>query len=225
MSSTKISPISSNEDPHGIDLESSVEFSKNEESSSVSPPPPASKKSSTSSGDSSSSSSNKKLGWKRIQQKTELIVEEIQNEKKHGKKSRKKRVSSIEKLASASGAITEQRDRSHRITEAIDAIRHESIERLHAKKHAKRKKDAEESATNTSHTTTWWNICKTITIHPKSTWKQTWDVCILLLVVFSSVQIPLLLAFPDMTPLDTYVRGLLLLLSSSSSFNKNEFAS
>ena len=42
---------------------------------------------------------------------------------------------------------------------------------------------------------------KSFTIHPKAIWKQVWDVMILLFVIFSSVQIPLLLAFPDIEPL------------------------
>ena len=135
-----------------------------------------------------------KLGWTRIQRKTEKIIDKIHEEKK-------KHPVSIKQAFSINRPAG---DRSHRITEQIDQIRAEQIQILAQKADKKRRLAVERHEVKKSLFT--WAGIKTIVIHPKSTWKQVWDIAILLLVVFSSVQIPLLLAFPDMPPLQQFVQ-------------------
>jgi len=138
------------------------------------------------------SEKKKKLGWTRIQRKTVTIISKIQEEKKKHPNS----VSIMERLKAAN--LRKKGDRSHRITEQIDAIRAEQIQRLNAKE--EKKKEILDDKKKKSLCSI--SMLKKIVIHPKSVWKQVWDITILLLVVFSSVQIPLLLAFPDMKPLE-----------------------
>ena len=158
----------------------------------------------------------KKLGWTRIQRKTEIIVSKIKEDKKKEKenkqngkkKSKRKTVLEMGKQIGKS-FITENeekskgnhhKDRNHCITEQIDAIRQEQIARLHSKKLERKIRDEEK------HKIVTWNCIKKYTVNPKSNWKKMWDIAILMLVVFSSIQIPLLLAFPDMQPLENIVQ-------------------
>ena len=81
-------------------------------------------------------------------------------------------------------------DRRHHITAQIDAIRAEQADKLYAKEQARKKKLANIGVLD---------VARTFTINPKSSWKQTWDLGILVLVIFSAVYIPVVLALPDMT--------------------------
>lgn len=119
-------------------------------------------------------------------------MSQIRQEKKTDKGKRKTVFESFDMIKK----VDPNRDRNHAITEQIDAIRAEQIQRARLKeKHLKIR-------LTEKHKIISWNCIKTFNIRPRSTWKQIWDIAILLLVVFSSVQIPLLLAFPDMPPLD-----------------------
>jgi hypothetical protein len=80
-------------------------------------------------------------------------------------------------------------DRRHHITAQIDAIRAEQADKLYAKEQARKKKLANIGVLD---------VARTFTINPKSSWKQTWDLGILMLVIFSAVYIPVVLALPDM---------------------------
>jgi hypothetical protein len=164
--------------------------------------------SSSSSSPSSSSSSKrhespiekKKLGWKRIQTKTDSMIDQIKLDKKNGKRKKKKSTilgTSLLALGNVSGS--NPKDRSHAITDMIDSIRAEQIQRLGSRKQEKRKQEEEQHKPRKFISV---QCLKTYNIHPKSSWKQIWDIAILLLVVFSSIQIPLTLAFPDMIPLE-----------------------
>ena len=117
-------------------------------------------------------------GWTRIQAKTETIMKQVSKQKHQGTFAAKKKL------------VT---DRRHRITMQIDGIRQQQLQRLHA-----RDVEREESNKIKSDSAKLWKVIRTFTIHPNRKWKQFWDVCILLLVVFSAVHIPLLLAFPDL---------------------------
>ena len=83
-------------------------------------------------------------------------------------------------------------DRRHRITAQIDSIRQEQVTRL-AEKAAEKRRIQDNAIKKCSY-----SRIRKMSIHPKSTWKQLWDLMILSFVLFSSAQIPLLLAFPDM---------------------------
>lgn len=119
-----------------------------------------------------------KKGWGKIQAKTEVLMKE----KHENKQDRRKSFAERRKAP--------VHDRRLRITAQIDAIRAEQVERLY-KKDMERKKSDHAVVKNRS-------MLPKITIHPKSTWKQVWDIMILLLVVFSACYIPLMLAFPNM---------------------------
>ena len=120
-------------------------------------------------------------------------MSQIKEEKKTDKGKRKTVFESFDMIKKQ---LDPNRDRNHAITEQIDAIRAEQIQRARLKKEHRKLRLTEK------HKVISWHCIKTFNIRPRSTWKQIWDIAILLLVVFSSVQIPLLLAFPDMTPLD-----------------------
>lgn len=96
--------------------------------------------------------------------------------------------------------VTAPTDRRHRITMQIDGIRQEQLQRLSKREEAERKK-ADDDVPGTRKLL---ERIKTFTIHPQRTWKKVWDIFILLLVVFSAVHIPLLLAFPDLPDIGPY---------------------
>ena len=123
-------------------------------------------------------------GWTRIQAKTETIMKQVSEQKEQGTFAARKKL------------VT---DRRHRITMQIDGIRQEQLQRL-SEREAERK--LAESADSGSRKLI--ERLKTFTIHPQRTWKQIWDIFILLLVVFSAVHIPLLLAFPDLPDIGAY---------------------
>ena len=75
----------------------------------------------------------------------------------------------------------------------IDGIRQEQLQRLHQRDVEKAKADM-----LLSKSAEMWKKLRSFTIHPQRRWKQVWDISILILVVFSAVHIPLLLAFPDL---------------------------
>ena len=108
-------------------------------------------------------------------------------------------------------------NRADRITDKIDEIRKAQIQRLNINQRAGPQSLApagfgRPGTTLDLHAATlgpWDRLLfrlKTFTVHPKRVWKQVWDIVILLFVVFSSIQIPMLLAFPDMEPLADWVQ-------------------
>jgi hypothetical protein len=123
-----------------------------------------------------------KKGWGKIQAKTEDLMKE-----KHDQKPDKRK--SFAERQKSRGS-----DRRLRITAQIDEIRAEQADKLY-KKEMERKK-SERVLANPRE------ILQFI-IHPKSTWKQVWDIMILGLVVFSACYIPMTLAFPDMQVRDS----------------------
>ena len=123
-------------------------------------------------------------GWTRIQAKTETIMKQVSEQKEQGTFAARKKL------------VT---DRRHRITMQIDGIRQEQLQRLHERDVAK-----EEKNKILTESAKLWKKLRTFTIHPQRTWKQIWDIFILLLVVFSAVHIPLLLAFPDLPDIGAY---------------------
>ena len=123
-------------------------------------------------------------GWNVLHKKADAIGKEVHMKKIQGTFAAKKKL------------VT---DRRHRITMQIDGIRQEQLQRL-SEREAERK--LAESADSGSRKLI--ERLKTFTIHPQRTWKQIWDIFILLLVVFSAVHIPLLLAFPDLPDIGAY---------------------
>lgn len=119
-----------------------------------------------------------KKSWMKIQEKTESLMKQ---------KSVHHRQSFLTRTVT--GVKKPKFDRRHHITAQIDAIRAEQADKLYAKEQA-RKKKLELGVLA---------VARTFTINPKSTWKQTWDIGILMLVIFSAVYIPVVLALPDMT--------------------------
>jgi hypothetical protein len=124
-----------------------------------------------------------KTGWGKIQQKTDALMKKKKDSMHHNMKRKTLAQRKKEPVV----------DRRHRITAHIDEIRAEQSERLYQKE--KHKKLLAMRLKNPGL------FVLSFTIHPKSTWKQIWDISILLLVVFSAVYIPLTLAFPDMQEL------------------------
>ena len=137
--------------------------------------------------------------WGKLQAHTQTIVGE-----KRLKKTSNKTITPNPFQQKVKGTATSE-DRSHRITEEIDNIRKDQIKRLNDKDRQK----LDQELTEIKHASIFHQIAHTVrtfTIHPKAVGKQMWDVMILLFVIFSSVQIPLLLAFPDIDPLSPAVQ-------------------
>ena len=118
---------------------------------------------------------NKLKSWGKIQQKTEALKSEVKKRKES-------------KLFGSN--LKKYSDRRHNITAQIDAIRAEQADRLHEKQ--KQKKINDDSIGNPK------SFLLSFTIQPKATWKQIWDIALLILVIFSAIYIPLQLALPDM---------------------------
>ena len=117
-----------------------------------------------------------KKSWMKIQEKTQVLME---------KSSEKKRVTMFgggsKKKATA--------DRRTAITAQIDAIRAEQAQRLAEKEKQRKKKES--MVSNPS------KYIFNIIINPKNGYKQSWDIFIIILVVFSAIYIPYTLALPD----------------------------
>ena len=116
-------------------------------------------------------------GWNVLRKKTNSIIEDVHDMKQQG----------VFKRRVQSG------DRRHRITMQLDGIRQEQLQRLHERAAEKKK-----SERIISRSLKFYEKIRSIVIHPNRKWKQVWDIAILILVVFSAVHIPLLLAFPDL---------------------------
>ena len=143
-----------------------------------------------------------KSGWSKLQAHTQKIVSDKRLEKANAASNSKNMTSFINK-----SRLVSQDDRTYRINEEIDNIR-----RMQNKLLSMKEKTKNRQVLHIAHRSFFANLLfyfKTFTIHPKARWKQGWDAMILLFVIFSSVQIPLLLAFPDINPLSPTVQAAL----------------
>jgi hyperpolarization activated cyclic nucleotide-gated potassium channel 2 len=88
------------------------------------------------------------------------------------------------------GVFISEIDRTHTITANIDKIRIEQAKQIKHKKDRAREKQLDQLYLSRIP-------LYRRTINPRNPMKETWDILCLFLVMFSAVEIPLLLAFPD----------------------------
>ena len=129
---------------------------------------------------------SQKKGWGSIQKKTETLMR-----KSHDVNSKRKSLSDRKKQP-----VT---DRRNRITAQIDEIRAEQAERLHQKE--LQKQISRSMISNPSR------YIFHMTVHPKNTYKQIWDLFIIVLVIFSAIYIPMTLAFPNMQGINYWLQS------------------
>tara|TARA_A100001015_G_scaffold110070_1_gene122148 strand:+ start:2089 stop:4314 length:2226 start_codon:yes stop_codon:yes gene_type:complete len=108
----------------------------------------------------------------------------------------KKAKEKAEKKKKLGGVFVSEIDRTHTITANIDKIRIEQARKIKHKKDIAREQQLD--LLYLSRIPLWRK-----TIHPRNPIKETWDILCLFLVMFSAVEIPLLLAFPDQQGLET----------------------
>lgn len=107
-----------------------------------------------------------------------------------------------EKKTAGRTASKHERDRTHRITDEIDKIR---IMQAHKIKETSDNRKHTEKTALVKAKTVWYRR----PIHPRTPAKELWDVMCIVLVLFSSVEIPLALAFPYMEPMGAVLEAMI----------------